>query len=402
MNWLFFFIGIGVTFKSGPISIGGVLSVSDIAAVAAIFALIVKLISENRHRGVLRIASFNPAYFIISVTYILTAMGHTLIGGVNKSDFSNLITSVLILLCVFSIYQLCFVGQDRMTANKYTQSFMKGVLAGLILPFLLMNLGIVPARDVLFFPGGRYKAFLSHQNTVGIISSFTVSFFLITQIKSREKAMLVCLCLVPLLLCTSKLNLALSSLLIFTYFVIVMVPASIGVRLLVLCGAVAAMIPFLPLLATGGIKILMMVNPEGAARIALFAANPTESNTVTERLYIWQSAIVNGTDALPFGVGISGAPQFLLGLNHAHNAVLNNYLVFGLPGLAHYIGIVMLCFIGLKRYYNMTQTISAPLFAGFIGLLASNMSDSFSNTTSLVVYPLIAMGWAIIALEKRT
>jgi len=330
----------------------------------------------------------------------MTAFGHTLWSGFDRTNLSNFITLNLVLFAVFSIYQVSISSKNAEVSNQYVVLFMIGVLTGITCPFIFYKLGLLSAQNILFFPGGRYKAFLLHQNNVGIVSSFLVAFFLVARIPGKTKLALVSLTLFPLLLCTSKFNLALSVLMIWSYVAFTLIHASNGVRTLIWLGTLLSIAPFGPTVFALGIKLLMWSNPEGAARIALFAENPSEAETLSERLFLWESAIINGTEALPFGVGVSNASAYLNGLSHAHNAFLNNYLVFGLPGLAHFTSIVFLCLIGLWRHYSLGLSVSAPLFAGFIGLLASNMSDSFSNTTALVVYPVIAMGWSIIKLEQ--
>lgn len=402
MKFLFFLLGVGITFKTGPFVLAGMVSPSDLALVAAISLFVMQIFSEQFRNGAARITSMNQTYFLICIALWMTALMHLLAHGLAKPDLSHFITLSLIFFASFSLYEVNAHNRTALLSKECVHSYFVGVLVGLITPYVFSELGLISIQKVYFFPGGRYKALLNHQNNVGVISSFLVSYFIFAPIGPAKKFLFLTATMVPLFLCTSKFNLALSAFLIYSYVVFKIMPVSFGVKVLIWGGAIVSLIPLQSVIFDLGVKLLIRINPAGAFRIIAFAENPSEASTWTERFHMWQNALQYGTEALPFGVGVSRVPTFLDGFTHAHNAILNSFLVFGIPGVVHIFGLVFLCIITMRSSIRENSVAFAPACAVLIGIIASNMSDSFSNLSAQICYLAIAIALGAVKRERSS
>ncbi len=401
MPYFFFILGMFETFKTGPIQVGGVLSPSDFACFGAVALYggfhLKTLIQQNR----ILTLSISPVILVIFGAYLLNAFVITYLTGFSGPNLTHVVTMTLATAAAASLYQVLRFHLDSEEAERCIYTFGFGVVVGLTIPFAFPLAHLASHNDVYFFPGNRYKGFLPHMNMMGLEASFILTFLLFASQKQSTKLMMLVLSAVPLLLCGSKFNLALCVAVTCAYYLWNALPISKIGRLITVAAAGIAVMPLMQFLLPLGIQLLLLVNPENAKRLTEFSANPEGDETFTDRVYIWNEAITEGTAHLPFGIGPSEAPYYLKGLSHAHNAFLNAYLVYGIPGCAFLASVVVMILLLIFRNTQRNSMVYAAGFSAAAQFLAALVSDSYSTTTATMGLTMIALGWGL-NLNRRT
>ena len=143
--------------------------------------------------------------------------------------------------------------------------------------------------------------------------------------------------------------------------------------------------------ATFALDTIQTISPKGMRTLEDAFLNPTESKTVDQRGVIWDTAINYLKDHPVVGLG-PGKSLELLGIEHAHNALLQSFLDGGLPG---FLG---LCCVIIGVFLRVGELLRAEYFAAgkitderMLPLLSSlgaatyvcanMMSDCFSTAT---------------------
>jgi hypothetical protein len=242
--------------------------------------------------------------------------------------------------------------------------------------------------------GGRYSGYLNHPNQYGILCSTTSPILLFLFHSRRRLLRVLSLLLVPVyLLCLyenlSKTNVALFFLALFV--------GSLALslrnprKLIGTVGVAVGIAVFLS--ATFGLAYdsLRSMSPKAAKVLEDALLNPAEAKSVNSREVIWETAMRNIRDHPLVGLG-PGQAVNALGIDHAHNVLLQLYLDGGLAGfigICLVIGAVFLRTADLlwSEFRSRDEIDDARTLRMLAGIslvtysLANAMSDSFSTAT---------------------
>lgn len=241
---------------------------------------------------------------------------------------------------------------------------------------------------------GRYGGYLSHPNQYGILCSTTAG-IIIFFYHSRHRWLRAGALLLPpvYLLCLfqnlSKTNIVLFFLSLFLCSLAVSLKNPR--KLLATFALAAGLTLFLALTIGLAFNSLRDVSPKAAKVLEDAFFNPAEAKSVDSREVIWETAIRHIKEHPFVGLGPGKSPD-ALGIDHAHNVLLQLYLDAGLTG---FIGI---CFVILAVFWRNAELLWAEITAReeiddvrmlrlvsgismIIYLLANAMSDCFSTAT---------------------
>lgn len=309
--------------------------------------------------------------------------------GSALSDFITYNVTIAVTLAVYEHMRV--LRREQVVHCAY--AFMTGVSVILVIPWIGYIVGVMPRAYVFFQPGDRYNGFMYHMNQIGIMSTTAIVFWSCVTIRLRYKIALAGLPLISLLLCGSKFNLAITALALFIVLTRKITIVPVPVKLSVWVCATILVIQDYSEIIDNGIYILSVINPSSAARLLAFAADPENSQTFVERQMLWSNALTYGEDVFPFGVGPDGVEWYLRGIVHAHNSVLNMFLVYGIGGLWFIVVYVCIAIVYVtKRTVYQDKLQYAIGMAGLFAFLGTCMSDSFSSSISASILTLLGFG----------
>lgn len=391
MNYLFFAIGFIQAIKRSPFGGDPMVTGPEIAFLT-ICAFFVVSAYPKLARGGLSFSGLSLAISLSGAGLILAAFFHAAMASFFGPDFSSFISITIslvggLLLCLGLVNT---PHADR-SPNYYASYYILGVAVSLVAPYLLFTLGLLPT-SVYFAGSGRYRALLEHPNQVGILASTCACFAAAAEWRRIFKIAVVIVMVGVCLLCGSKLNLAISSAILVGMIVFIVSPGNFLTKAASSAFIFSLLSLSIDVVVQLGARVMAAVNPREAYRILQFAAAPDRSETTTDRLYIWSSAIRGGAEAFPFGVGASEAPYHLIGFTHAHNVYANYFLIYGAFGIMFTVVMTVLVLISLFRNIGRNILSESAIPISLMGLLiASNFSDSLSSTTLPFFIVLLAI-----------
>lgn len=261
----------------------------------------------------------------------------------------------------------------------------------------------------------RALGFLSHPNQLAMlyVGAITLSFWpALCSLPVRAGIML--LLLAGLLMTGSKFNMALAILLV--PLLLFWLPAGEG-RLAQAGTNIALGVPLVGVIIIGAAYILQQTNGLYYSRLSNFLNDPTDAETTTSRLELYESAWNCMLQKPFFGIGAGNAKE-CLPFVHAHNVFVNYLLETGLVGLTtltcFFFFVIGNCVIVIRRSKRLPRKLmrannefrmSMLLSSCVISYILSNCSSDSMGPATMPTFWLyigltLALG-SIVQLRMR-
>lgn len=240
----------------------------------------------------------------------------------------------------------------------------------------------------------RWSGYLNHPNQYGILCSTTAPVILYLYHSRRRLLRCTAPLLLPVYLLCLYQNLSKTNIVLF-FFALFIGSLALALKnprkLVGTIGLALGLAIFLACTVGFALDALRDVSPKAEKTLEDALFNPSEAKSVDSRAEVWETA-VRSIKAHPI-TGLGPGQAFnVLGLDHAHNLLLQLYLDAGLPG---FLGA---CLVILGVFWRAAELLRAEIFARgeitdermlrllsslatVIYILANSMSDSFSTAT---------------------
>lgn len=329
---------------------------------ASTFSIIVAAtMSSINARNIIEVAKFQIAYLIgllVLIVYLTV---------LEKKEDVDFILNLLILGGIFSV--LC--------------SFL-----GYFIPFF---------KEITFNRFGRAQGFLLHPNQLGIMLSSLIPISaatLSTKYHKYSSWLTMIILLSGVVISGSKTNLFIS----FTFGLLALLiinliqPTSSQRHLsffimgfVVILSGIAALV------------LLQKIVPKSLQNLQMLLTYREEYRTLVIRREIWSAAVLLVQENNPFfGMG-AGNTRDYLGVNHAHNVVIEYFFTMGYFGVIvlfmFLTSVFSLCLYSILISKKMPVIFRAQIIGLVLGIcsyvLSNQLSESFGGTTLPILWVLI-------------
>lgn len=324
---------------------------------------------------------------LFSAILLFVSLVHSFSPNFSNRDMNYTISLSAVL---FSGYLKRFLCQNVPVSNGVAMvalAYAFGISLGLLLPYVLTELGLVSSRG-MFAVAGRYQGFLGHPNQVGISCTFVITLAVLLRSNLFWRLAIIVPAFVALLLCGSKFNLIASLFVLLVGGIFAIAPGGVMGKALTSGAALVVAAVGAPVFFSMAIGVLIQVNPGNAQRLSSFAAAPERSNSALERFYIWGEGMRGGMENMPLGVGLNDAPVYLNGLVHAHNIFVHYFLVWGVPGILFVSALIWFIVSRATRTLRAREAGAAGTMPYVAGLFSVLITASISDSLSVTIMPL--------------
>ncbi len=371
---------------------GGMLPFSPLQVLLPLLGLLSLVAFLTRSGGKfpqLLVAKRSALLFFLGVALIIFGAALHLRGGLPKETVMHIIRWLLP-ACFLLFYTLA--REQGASPLALIIGLACGAIISAVSVEAVRTLGVgLPVASPLT---GRESGYLNHPNQYGILCSTTAPVILLFYHSRHRLLSAVSLLLLPVWLVCLFQNLSKTNI---PLFCVALLAGSLALalknprKLLGTFALVLGIAVFVASTATFALDTIQTISPKGMRMLEDAFLNPTESKTVDQRGVIWDTAINYLKDHPVVGLG-PGKSLELLGIEHAHNALLQSFLDGGLPG---FLG---LCCVIIGVFLRVGELLRAEYFAAgkitderMLPLLSSlgaatyvcanMMSDCFSTAT---------------------